>query len=55
MRHAVVLDHGLIGCLVHYRGWRGPLLILTEPTAVCSVVDLHHIQGQQHLLVTATR
>jgi len=30
-RYAVVLDHGLIGCLVQYRGCRGPLLILTEP------------------------
>jgi DNA-binding NarL/FixJ family response regulator len=30
-RCAVVLDLGLIGCLVHYRGCREPLLILTEP------------------------
>jgi hypothetical protein len=30
-RYAVVLDLGLIGCLVQYRGWRGFLLILTEP------------------------
>ena len=29
-RYAVVLDLGLIGCLVQYRGCRGPLLILTE-------------------------
>jgi len=29
--YAVVLDLGLIGCLVHYRGCRGPLLVLTEP------------------------
>jgi hypothetical protein len=38
-RYAVVLDLGLIGCLVHYRGCRGPLLILTEPTADCGEVD----------------
>ena len=30
-RYAVVLDLGLIGCLVQYRGCRGPLLIITEP------------------------
>jgi len=30
-RYAVVLDVGLIGCLVQYRGCRGPLLIITEP------------------------
>jgi hypothetical protein len=30
-RCAVVLDLGLIGCLVHYRGCRESLLILTEP------------------------
>jgi predicted ATPase len=30
-RYAVVLDLGLIGCLVQYRGCRGPLLVLTEP------------------------
>ena len=29
--YAVVLDLGLIGCLVQYRGCRGPLLIITEP------------------------
>src|SRR5215212_11093965 len=27
-RYAVVLDLGLIGCLVQYRGCRGPLLII---------------------------
>src|SRR5215208_7240626 len=26
-RYAVVLDHRLIGCLVRYRGCRGPLLV----------------------------
>ena len=30
-RYAVVLDLGLIGCLVQYRGCRCPLLIITEP------------------------
>jgi len=29
--YAVVLDLGLTGRLVQYRGRRGPLLILTEP------------------------
>src|SRR5215213_5666235 len=30
-RYAMVLDLGLIGCLVQYRGCCGSLLILTEP------------------------
>src|SRR5215212_6289706 len=32
-RYAMVLDLGLIGCLVQYRGCCGSLLILTEPRA----------------------